>query len=338
MIKHLTTVWYDLSSEMDAELSTSLDSTGHKSNATSEPLVNPNKLLLGPDESNASTASSTVEEPPTATENAKQPSSRVSPEKDHGDLSKRAVQRMMGFQGQMPSNPLGYCGNNGHCEQFVRNHMVNGNNLWDNSPIPLMTDESAKEVAVFIVNRDGNAPGNACNTLRWFATSYANEKWPVADGNGRKYVMFNITEPSEQQARKTIFGGRGCAYFGLVNHHIDEFPFNKINGDQYKFAISLMCVPAAENTSEGGKLGSFCAKEGSYTHFLPGNTGSGERPRDAGLDAINCHQRDENVRKGVHPNTDLIKQDSNGESMVVLVNTNGLDCSQFNIVGSNLLL
>ncbi|CAN3366652.1 hypothetical protein DICA2_F03972 [Diutina catenulata] len=333
--KHSTTGWFDLSSESDAELSTLLDSTGHKSNATSESSVNPNTSSLGPDESNASTASSNAEEPPNATETAKQPSSRVSPEKDHGDLSKRAVQRMMGFQGQMPSNPLGYCGNNGHCEQFVRNHMVNGNNLWDNSPIPIMTERSGKQVPVFIVNRDGVAPGNACNTLRWFATMYPGGL-PTVLGNGREYVTFNVTEPSEQQARKTIFGGKGCAYFGLVNHHIDEFPFNKINGDQYKFAISLMCVPAAENTSEGGKLGSFCAKEGSYTHFLPGNTGSGERPRDAALDTINCQQRADNVKKGVHPNTNLIKQDSNGESMVVLVNTNGLDCSQFNIVGSNL--
>lgn len=216
--------------------------------------------------------------------------------------------------GSSPIHPIGYCHGDQVCETNLQRYFWNGP-----QNVPVFLDENKNRLPVFVVNEEGKAPGNACNTLRYLvnyaATDMGDEIGRFAtDPSGNRYATFSLTREAERYLRKEIINqSYKCrrAYdelkipLGDKQWDVDEFPFNAINADARPILTALLCVPGSENQSEGGKIGAFIQRKCPYMGYTP-NYPSGDRPK---------------------PNLEL----GTNVRFVVLVNINNIDCSRFTV-------
>ncbi|CAN3363507.1 hypothetical protein DICA2_E11980 [Diutina catenulata] len=230
-------------------------------------------------------------------------------EKKDVKLSKRVPRRVEYIQ--PVSNPMGYCAGVRECENALAQY-TDLNHLF-------FTNLENRQLPVFIVNQNGQNPGNACNTLRYLAriASPSTEN-PTAVGRGWAIShsgiigTFTASRPWEVIDRSEVYVSLCSSIFSpaqgdyLTGWHVDEFPFNSINSEEHIDNTALLCVEGRENTSEGSQFKNFIAACGRYKRYVPSERGPRNR---LAMDYTN--QKD--------------------TEFVLLVNANGLDCSNFDV-------
>ncbi|CAI5757803.1 unnamed protein product [Candida verbasci] len=108
--------------------------------------------------------------------------------------------------------------------------------------------DDGKELPVYIVNIDGQSPGNACNAQKFIVNNYNNDNYFNKDG----YI---VLARGSGYDRDQVLRGYSCS---SSSYQRDEFPPNSANSIMEKVTdISVLCITASDNEIDGCNLSRF---------------------------------------------------------------------------------